>query len=385
MGLPVEAEPGPLRILHVFRAPIGGLFRHVLDLSGWQAARGHAVGIICDVGGGERADAALEHLRPSLALGVHRLPMRRQPGPWDLAPLLEIRRLVRKLDPQVLHGHGAKGGLLARAWSVIGLQGRVATAYTPHGGTLNFGPGTPGHGLYMAVERMLGRGTDVFTFESQFAADRYGAFVGRPRGLARVVRNGAHASEFEPVEPRPEAADLVFLGEFREAKGLFVLLDALDLLRRRQGYEVSANLIGGGPEADAVAKRIAALGLRSVTLMPAMAARDALALGRVFVLPSLFESLPYVLIEAAAGGLDIVATRVGGVAEAMGPAADRLVPPGDPAALAAVIAATLDDDRGRSESRREAVRRHVREHLSVDTMGAGIEEAYRAALAARRG
>jgi glycosyltransferase involved in cell wall biosynthesis len=90
-----------------------------------------------------------------------------------------------------------------------------------------------------------------------------------------------------------------------------------------------------------------------------------------------------VLIEAAAGGLDIVATRVGGIAEAMGPAADRLVPPGDAAALAAVIAATLDDDPGRAATRRDAVRDHVRLHLSVETMAQGIEDAYRAAIAAR--
>ncbi len=99
------------------------------------------------------------------------------------------------------------------------------------------------------------------------------------------------------------------------------------MLRRLLGYEISAALIGGGPERDRVAAAIAERGLRSVTLHEAMPARDALAMGRVFVLPSLFESLPYVVIEAAAAGLDIVATRVGGIAEAMGPAADRLVPP----------------------------------------------------------
>lgn len=373
----------PLRILHVFRAPIGGLFRHVLDLAAAQVSAGHAVGIVCDVGGGARADAALAELAPRLQLGVTRLAMRRAPGPWDLPVLASFRRLTGRLAPDVVHGHGAKGGFLARALPSLGLGGRSVTAYTPHGGSLNFGPDKPGHGLYMAVERLLRRGTGVFTFESQFAADRFRSLVGDPRALQRVVRNGAHPAEFEPVEPVPGAADLVFLGEFREAKGLGVLLDALDILRRRQGYETSAVLVGGGAERAAVEARIAALGLRSVTLHEAMNAREALALGRVFVLPSLFESLPYVLIEAAAGGLDIVATRVGGIAEAMGPAADRLVPPGDAHALAAVIAATLEDDPTRAAARRDAVRAHVRRHLSVDSMAQGVESAYRAALEAR--
>ncbi len=373
----------PLSIIHVFRAPIGGLFRHVLDLAAEQVASGHAVGIVCDVEGGPRADEALARIAPTLRLGVTRMAMRRAPGPWDLPTLLAFRSLLGRHAPDVVHGHGAKGGLLARALPSIGIRGRFVTAYTPHGGSLNFGPDKPGHALYMAVERFMRRGTDVFTFESQYAADRFRSMVGDPKTLFRVVRNGAHPAEFEPVVAAPGAADLVFLGEFREAKGLGVLLDALDILRRRQGYEASAVLVGGGPEKAAVEARIAALDLRSVSVHDAMAARDALALGRIFVLPSLFESLPYVLIEAAAGGLDIVATRVGGIAEAMGPAADRLVPPGDANALAAVIAATLEDDPARSAARRDAVRDHVRAHLSVETMSRGIEDAYRAAMAAR--
>ena len=38
----------PLNIVHVFRAPLGGLFRHVVDLTKGQHARGHHVGIVCD-------------------------------------------------------------------------------------------------------------------------------------------------------------------------------------------------------------------------------------------------------------------------------------------------------------------------------------------------
>jgi hypothetical protein len=55
----------PLNILHVLRAPVGGLFRHVCDLARGQAARGHRVGVIADLAsGGERADAALAELAP---------------------------------------------------------------------------------------------------------------------------------------------------------------------------------------------------------------------------------------------------------------------------------------------------------------------------------
>jgi hypothetical protein len=83
-------SPNPsrrLRILHVFRAPVGGLFRHVVDVARAQIARGLDVGIFCDSStGGDRAAQALAELRPGLALGVTRVPMRRNPHPSTRRP-----------------------------------------------------------------------------------------------------------------------------------------------------------------------------------------------------------------------------------------------------------------------------------------------------------
>ena len=76
------------RILHVFRAPLGGLFRHVLDVARAQAERGHDVGVFCDSNtGGERADQVLAELSPLLTLGVTRVPMLRNPSPTDMATI----------------------------------------------------------------------------------------------------------------------------------------------------------------------------------------------------------------------------------------------------------------------------------------------------------
>ena len=75
----------PLKIIHVFRAPIGGLFRHVVDLVDGQIARGHRVGIIADsMTGSERTDDIFAELTPRLALGLTRIPMRRPLNPSDL-------------------------------------------------------------------------------------------------------------------------------------------------------------------------------------------------------------------------------------------------------------------------------------------------------------
>ena len=77
-----EIPEQPLRILHAVRAPVGGIFRHILDVANGQADRGHHVGLIADsLTGGERGAAALAEIAPRLKLGVHRIPIRREPHP----------------------------------------------------------------------------------------------------------------------------------------------------------------------------------------------------------------------------------------------------------------------------------------------------------------
>jgi hypothetical protein len=85
----VRAEAAAsLNILHILRAPLGGLFRHVVDLVAGQAGRGHRVGLIVDsTTGGARADAALAELAPHLALGLQRVAISRELGPSDVQAL----------------------------------------------------------------------------------------------------------------------------------------------------------------------------------------------------------------------------------------------------------------------------------------------------------
>src|SRR3984957_18506933 len=90
-----------LRIVHVVRAPIGGIFRHIVDLATAQAAAGHAVGIVCNsLEGGAFEDGVIARIAPSLAFGVERFPMRRQVSPSDLRAtrVLSPHRRVSTLD-----------------------------------------------------------------------------------------------------------------------------------------------------------------------------------------------------------------------------------------------------------------------------------------------
>jgi glycosyltransferase involved in cell wall biosynthesis len=372
------APPAPLNILHVLRAPVGGLFRHVCDLARGQAARGHKVGVIADAGtGGAQADAALADLTGALALGLTRVPMTRQIGLPDAAAVRHVTHRARETAADVLHGHGAKGGAYVRLAEV-----QAVRVYTPHGGSLHYRWGTPSGLFYLTAERALLRRTDLFLFESYYGRDTFADKVGQPAALVRVVHNGVTDDEFLPIKINADAADLVFVGELRKLKGVDVLIDALTRLAR-EGRRVTAIVVGAGADRAVFEKAADDLG-EAVRFAGAMPARAAFALGRMLVVPSRAESLPYIVLEAAAAGVPIIATNVGGIPEIFGPDAGDLVPPGDPAALAQAIAAALQD-RGGRHSASLRLKSRVRASFSVDAMTDGVLEGYRAALAVRNG
>ena len=99
-----------LRIVHCFRSPVGGIFRHVRDLTEAQVAAGHAVGIICDsTTGGAFEERLFAQLSDKLALGVRRTPMQRHIGPGDLAAAWRTSRTGRasRTSKATWHRHGA--------------------------------------------------------------------------------------------------------------------------------------------------------------------------------------------------------------------------------------------------------------------------------------
>jgi glycosyltransferase involved in cell wall biosynthesis len=378
----VRPEPAPpLNILHILRAPLGGLFRHVVDLVQGQAARGHRVGLIVDsTTGGARADAALAALASHLALGLQRVAISRELGPSDLHALRQVSRWIKSAAPDVLHGHGAKGAALARLTLSAPNAIRV---YTPHGGSLVYRPGTLGGRFYRTLEWLLKWRTDLFLFESSYIAALFRAEMGHPPGMVRVVHNGVGDPEFAAIVPRPDATDLVCVGELRPVKAFDVLIEALAILKAG-GRRVRATIAGEGPEeaklkAQAQRRGIADL-VRFAGYRPA---REAFAMGRMMVIPSRAESLPYVILEAAAAGVPIVATRVGGIPEIFGPQSDRLIAPDDVGVLVGAISAALNAP-GELKRVSQLVQARVRAEFSLPAMVDGGLAAYREAIVLRK-
>jgi glycosyltransferase involved in cell wall biosynthesis len=375
-----------LRIAHVFRAPLGGLFRHVIDLANEQAARGHEVGVFFDSGGVcERVDAALARIPGGLALGVATCPIHRNPGLQDIVAFARFSAWLRKARPDVVHGHGSKGGLYARLSALSRTPGAPVRAYTPHGGSFNYRPGSSAHRLYMGVERTMAPLTDVFLFESAFIAARFDEFVGFRGGMRRVVANGLSKAEFVPIEPNGDAVELLYVGELREAKGIDTLLEALPLVGRARGATPKLILVGSGPDQAILTERAQRLGVAAHVSFPGpLPIRDAFRLGKILVVPSRAESMPYVVLEAAAASVPMIATNVGGIPEIFGPFADRLGPSDDPKDLASRIVAMLDLPADRRHAPAAELSAYVASNFDVRSMADAVMGGYREALSNRR-
>ena len=370
----------PLRILHAVRAPVGGIFRHILDLANGQADRGHHVGIIADsLTGGQRAEAALAEIAPRLKLGVHRLAIHREPFPTDILVWAHFMRLIRRLKPDVLHGHGAKAGAFIR------LKGRSETTirvYTPHGGSLHYPLNTLKGSLYSRLERALMNNTDLFLFESAFARDTYQRTIGIPKGLVRCVFNGVTADEFDPVVVAADATDVVYVGEFRHIKGADLLIDAVARLHA-DGKPVTLTLAGDGEELGALKAQIQKLDLgEAVRFIGHVKARYGFSKGRVLIVPSRGDSMPYVVIEAAAAGIPMMAANVGGIPEIFGTHTEALFAPNIVGAVADAIEIALEDPAA-ALACAKSLRERIFLHFSQKAMVEGVLAGYRDAFADR--
>ena len=370
----------PLRILHAVRAPVGGIIRHILDLANGQANRGHHVGIIADsLTGGERADTALAEIAPRMKLGVHRLPIHRDPHPTDVMVWARMGLLVRRLKPDVLHGHGAKAGAFVR---LKAHSKKTIRVYTPHGGSLHFPIDTAKGAFYSRLERALMNRTDLFLFESEFARNAYQRMIGVPKGLVRCVFNGVTADEFDPIVVADDATDVAYVGEFRHIKGADLLVDAVARLRA-DGRPVTLTLGGDGEELGALKAQIQRLGLTdAVRFIGHVKARYGFSKGRLLVVPSRGNSMPYVVIEAAAAGIPMVAADVGGIPEIFGPHSDALFAPNMIGAMADAIETAIDEPAAALE-RARTMRERIFQHFSQKAMVEGVMAGYRDAFANR--
>jgi glycosyltransferase involved in cell wall biosynthesis len=225
--------------------------------------------------------------------------------------------------------------------------------------------------------------TDLFLFESAFARDTYQRTIGIPKGLVRTVFNGVTADEFDPIVKADDATDVVYVGEFRHIKGADLLVDAVARLRA-DGMPVTLTLAGDGEESANIRAQVAKLALGdAVRFLGHVKARYGFSKGSLLVVPSRGDSMPYVVIEAAAAGIPMVAANVGGIPEIFGhDHAEALFAPNIVSAMADAVEVALEDMEA-TQARAKSLRERIFLHFSQKAMVEGVLAGYRDAFARR--
>ena len=367
-----------MKIIHCFRSPVGGIFRHVRDLLQEQVSAGHKVGFLCDsTTGGDYENQLFDQIKPNLELGLHRIAMSRSISPKDPITLWKTGSILRSIRPDIVHSHSAKGGVYGRlgAWLASSGSHSIKTYYCPHGGAMHYDAKSLKGCIFFAAERFLERYSNSLIFISNYEKDAYHHKVGIPRCPESVVYNGLATHEFKPVFAEKNAVDFLYIGMMRDLKGPDIFIEALKLARDKSGKKFTAWFVGDGDDKDKYISQIKSLDLEeAVTTHPAMPAREAFAKANIVVVPSRAESLPYLVLEAMAAQKPIICTDVGGIHEIFADDRNRLLAPNDPKLMADAMIAMAADKNRQSEAKRLA--ETLKGRFSVAAMAKSMEAVY---------
>lgn len=378
----VSDGPAVLRLLT--RLNIGGPSRHVLILTRDLAGRYPTV-----LAAGRPGQEEGELSDPTVP--VVTVPLVRPLRPsYDLRAVRAVRRLLREQRPAILHTHMAKAGTVGRV-AALTLRRRPLLVHTFHGHVLD-GYFSPAVGkVFLAIERVLARRTDVLVAVSDQVRDELLELgIGQleqwrviPLGLdldpllARTGRSGVLRSLLEVGD-----APLVgMLGRLVPIKDVATGIRAIALVP-----EAHLALIGDGEEREALVELTYELGLSDRVHFVGWRhdIADLLTDVDVALLTSRNEGTPVALIEAAAAGRPAVATGVGGVRFVVDDhVTGLLVPVGDHEAVAAALRTLLSDPQ-RAAAMGSAGRERVRERFSSHRLVRDTAALYDALLAHER-
>ena len=371
----MAGEPASLRVAFVLGLATGGTARHVAVLAAGCRAAGLSVSVI-----GPTPTLALLRTDTGIEMFALSIGERARPAS-DAVAVARLRSRLASRRPGVVHAHGVRAGAFAALAGTGGTRGRLggpaparrrrpALVVTVH----NAAPAGRGSRLvYGVLERICARRADLVLCASSDLAARM-----RNLGAAEVEQFDVPA----PAAMQPSPAEVakarndvgaggrpvvLAVGRLAPQKGLDVLIDAAGRWRTRDPQPRTV-IAGDGPLAAALRAQAGRAQADVLLLGHREDVPALLEIADVVVVPSRWEARALILQEAMRSGKPIVATRVGGTPELVSgdgtpgigashdhsashdPGASHdhgalLVPPDDPAAMAAAVTAVLDDPR----------------------------------------
>jgi glycosyltransferase involved in cell wall biosynthesis len=312
----------PLRIALLVESTSAGVGRHVIDLAYALHELGHRVDLLyCARRIDERFSAGLAGLACK-GVKICEIDIRHGLHPTDVLAMRAVRRYLRKNGPfDILHCHSTKAGFAGRI-AAAGLGAR--TVYTPHA-LVTMSPFSTKVYRTLAgwLERSLALLGDAVICVSEQELEHARKLGIRPSAL-HTIPNGIDLADAQRYRKNRSAMRasfglngeeicVGFVGRMSPQKAPRMLLEAFALASQNMALPAKLVFVGSGSECPELRNRIDELGLQDHVMMvgefnglPAMSAFD------IFALPSVYEGLPYVLLEALSMGLPVISTDVGG-------------------------------------------------------------------------
>lgn len=390
----LEHDMVKIHVTHILEATTGGTRRHLLDLIERMDRNRFHISVICSTLRDSRFHDDIQWMR-SLGVDVYIIPMQRHISPCsDMRALCQIHSILSVIHPDIVHAHSAKAGALGRLaakWARIPI-----IVYTPHAFPFLMGIATSHRIAFAMIERILSYITDALIAVSH--SERGIALHERiiSEDKVHVIENGidVHRIHFdadarmqwrERWQVPDEAFVIGCVADFRMQKGHEDLIRCIPVVLE-QIETATLVLVGRGERKSHLQQLCADLSIANHVIFET-GVRDDWSIYSafdVYVLPSLWEGLPYTPLEAMACKVPVIVTDVAGNRDVVAPCTDSasgwqrvglLVPPRNPYALARAIITLWQHDEWRYRLG-ERGRRLVEKRFNIERMVRQTEHLY---------
>ena len=323
-------------VLHVLESLEGGTYRHVRELLPELSARGYPVALATSFRRDPSLRQAVFSAFAEQNITLHELPLRRAISPFsDIRSAILLARLIRTLKPNIIHTHSSKAGFLGR---LVGAALGVPVVHTPHAFPFLM---EGAKRRYRFLERLVRPKTSALIAVSQEEARAARALLGFPSERIQFIPNGTRYSAAPTTESAPRKA-VGFFGRLSRQKGVDLLLRAI------ADMDVEVCIHGSGEDEAALRRQCDRLRIaHRVRFMGECLQEDVVTCMRGYaaiVIPSRWEGFPYVVLDACAAGVPVIAARVGGIPDIIQDGINGvLFPANDAQALSNAIAMLLQN------------------------------------------